>query len=819
MNANNTMLGRLFFGRFSSIGAMCALLTAPLAAVGQTTTGAADEVDAEVSVTDYGTVDLAVQDTDLAQVLQMLSIQSRKNIITSKNVSATVTANLYDVTFHEALDAILRVNGYRYIEQGNFIYVYTEAEYAQIEKDSRKTESRIFELNYLSGTDANEFVTPLLSDVGQASFRGDVQPGMKPDVTDGGADSYSFGPKLVVNDYAENLDAIAELLAQLDSKPQQVLVEAAIVQTSVDESNAFGIDFSVISDLDFTDLVNPLTPVTNLLSGSDSSTGFQPADNEARGVQSNVGNTTGPGGLKIGVLNDDIAVFLRVLDEVTDNTVLARPKVMALNRQRAEVLVGARVGYLSTTATETTTTQTVEFLDTGIQLVFRPFISPDGDIRLELKPSVSEASLRTVTDANGVQVTIPDELTNEMTTNVRVRDGQTLVLGGLFRESALNTRRQIPILGDIPVLGWAFKGQDDTVSRQEIIFLITPSIMHDEMIAEMGDAAEAGMQAARVGMRSGLLGFSRERMIANHNQDAATAMAAGDTKRALHHVNTSLRLNARQPEVIKMREQLTGELQGAHDPSLLERAVRKQMGSALAPATGESFASGSGFMRVPTPRSPSGRLAAPSVGAGTDASMTSSEGTGDSSFDPYSTTPTMTDSTAGDPEAGDVTGDPMSEEGWNAEPIIEPVTDATPSNPDLSMNSDSSFSTEFEGGASQSDQALTDAEPMFNDEPQVAADPDEEWLEQLGFGDTDQSQPGATESASSSWAFQGRWSSHDNSRFFEEFMRGFYLRLGLSSFDQFTSPTPFQPADPSSATIDTLELTGVPDSDSASAPK
>ncbi|MFZ8926421.1 MAG: hypothetical protein ACO3CU_06655, partial [Candidatus Nanopelagicales bacterium] len=93
----------------------------------------------DVVVDDFGTVDISVQDTDLAQVLQMLSLQSRKNIITSKRVSARVTANLYDVTFKEALDAILHVNGYGYIEQGNFIYVYTLEEIAELEKAARKT--------------------------------------------------------------------------------------------------------------------------------------------------------------------------------------------------------------------------------------------------------------------------------------------------------------------------------------------------------------------------------------------------------------------------------------------------------------------------------------------------------------------------------------------------------------------------------------------------------------------------------------------------------------------------------------------------------
>lgn len=122
--------------------------------------------------------------------------------------------------------------------------------------------------------------------------------------------------------------------------------------------------------------------------------------------------------------------------------ILARPRVMALNRQRSHILVGEKVGYLSTTQTETTATQTVQYLDTGIKLIFRPFISKDGSIRMELAPSVSEATLRQVTTDAGGGMVIPDEKTNEVTTNVRVKDGQTLVLGGLFQEKTTISRRR-----------------------------------------------------------------------------------------------------------------------------------------------------------------------------------------------------------------------------------------------------------------------------------------------------------------------------------------------------------------------------------------
>ena len=256
---NSTSVERRLIARVGAVCAAWAGLCAP--ALGQNWKS---EEGPDVKVSEYGTVDLAVQDTDLAQVLEMLSIQGRKNIIASNSVSATVSANLYDVTFYEALDAILRVNGYGYIEQGNFIYVYTQGELEQI----GRTESRIFELEYLSATDADEFIKPLLSEKGQSSARGDVQAGFLPSTSDGGADSYAYNVKLVVNDYPENLDKIAELLRVLDIPPQQVLIEATILQTSLDEDNAFGVDFSLIADMDFTDLSNPLSPVTDLLKGA-----------------------------------------------------------------------------------------------------------------------------------------------------------------------------------------------------------------------------------------------------------------------------------------------------------------------------------------------------------------------------------------------------------------------------------------------------------------------------------------------------------------------------------------------------------------------
>src|SRR5437868_4924782 len=98
----------------------------------------------EVSVSDAGTVEIHVNDANLVEVLRMMSLQSQKNIIASKDVRGTVTANLYDVTVREALDAILHANGYAYREKGSFIYVYTAKEIAEIEKAERQMKTEVF---------------------------------------------------------------------------------------------------------------------------------------------------------------------------------------------------------------------------------------------------------------------------------------------------------------------------------------------------------------------------------------------------------------------------------------------------------------------------------------------------------------------------------------------------------------------------------------------------------------------------------------------------------------------------------------------------
>ncbi|MBY0262457.1 MAG: hypothetical protein K2Q20_08945, partial [Phycisphaerales bacterium] len=173
-------------------------------------------------------------------------------------------------------------------------------------------------------------------------------------------------------------------------------------------------------------------------------------------------------------------------------------------------------------------------------------------------------------DAKGATVTIPDEVTQELVTNVNVRDGQTVVLGGLFTENMTFTRRQVPWAGDLPIIGAAFRGNEDSTVRSEIIFLITPTIVTDTMLAGAADRAGGDIDRIRTGTRQGLLPWSREKMTDTLNVEAEKLAREGNFDKALWNLQRSLSLNSNQPEAYRLRERITGQRERWGTSSMLE---------------------------------------------------------------------------------------------------------------------------------------------------------------------------------------------------------------------------------------------------------
>jgi len=477
---------------------------------------------------------------DIADFLKLLSKASHKNIIPSPQVRGPISVSLFDVTFKEALDAVLLVNGFAYEEKGPFIFVYTIKEMSELEAKSRQVETRLYKLNYIPAKDVSGLISPLLSNDGEVT----TSPEAGQPKTETG-EGWAVNNYVVVRDYPEQLEQVAKLIKELDRRPPQVLVEATIMVASLEDINELGIDLNVLGGVNFEAASGAVDSVPSdavSLSGTETSvlTGF-------------AGNVTS-GGLSIGIVKNNIGLFIAALESITDVVTLGNPKVLTLNRQQGKVIVGNRDGYITTQVSQTTATQTVEFLETGTQLTFRPFVMSDGYIRMELNPKDSDG---------GVQVTgtftLPSESTAEVTTNVLVKDGHTIVIGGLFREKTTLSRSQVPLVGNIPFIGDFFRSTNDTSTKEEVIFLITPHLVEEE--ADYAAAEEVLERTNQwvFGVREGVQWHSRERLAAAHYNWAMQHEAAGRLDKALWDAKLAAHISPCFMDAIQLKDRLQGE--------------------------------------------------------------------------------------------------------------------------------------------------------------------------------------------------------------------------------------------------------------------
>lgn len=504
-----------------------------------------------------------MQETPIEQALYFFSLQTKKNIIASKNVKGTVTVNLYNVTFEEALDAMLRPNGFDYIQKGAFIYVYTAEELAEIRKRDRHTVSKVVRLKYTTALDASVLIKPMLSSVGQIAVTPAALNGLAEGNTDTGGMNYAASDLVVINDFQENVDMVMAGLAEIDVRPKQVLIESTVLNASLDDENALGIDLITVSGADFSSLTSAgfTTGSGGGSGGSGGSTGTP--INGPNGIYNNfLGDQTQlntgtdfassvpSGGLSVGFLSNNISFFMRALETVTDVTVVANPKILALNKHKGEVHIGQKLGYLTTSTTTTTTQQTVQFLDVGTKLIFRPYITDDGYVRMEIHPEDSTGAI----DSRGV----PQTTTTEVTSNVMIKDGRTIVIGGLFSESTTASKGQVPVIGNIPLLGVPFRKTDDKTHRQETIVLVTPHIINDDTsYYEESLREQEDVQRMQLGNRAGLQPWGRDRIAHLWYTKAVEEAGKGDVEKALMYIDWALNTNQRLLEAIKLREQLT----------------------------------------------------------------------------------------------------------------------------------------------------------------------------------------------------------------------------------------------------------------------
>jgi len=507
--------------------------------------------------------------------LRVLGALYKKNIVPSSNVDGPLTIRrLYDVTFEQALNSILGY-GFKYDQEGNFVKVYTAEEYKKIKTDPERMIYKVFTLYYISAAEAMKLITPVLSGVGsiQGSSPPETTVSTGESISGGtaGGDTMALNDHLVIEDYPENIAEVEKLLKQLDIRPKQVLVEATILSATLNEGMKMGVDLNLLAgvSLDGTDATADLVSGDTVSRGT---AGTTPIGQLGQGIANGspietFGFAASLGsGLRIGITTGDVAAFITALETVTDTTILANPKILAVNKQLGQVYIGTKIGYNSqTTQTQTSTTQQVSFLDTGTKLSFRPYIGDDGYIRMDIHPKDSSGTLK----AND----IPDESSTELATNVMVKDGQTIVIGGLFRDVVVTSRSQIPLLGDLPLVGALFRGTSDTTQRQEVIVLLTPHII-DEPEETNSDARVDDIRRKRFGAKEELQWAGKARLVEDRYAKAARFYVEGDTEAAMKELDYVLELRPSYLEAIRLKEKIIAET----NPDELDNIERIMLG-------------------------------------------------------------------------------------------------------------------------------------------------------------------------------------------------------------------------------------------------
>ena len=306
-----------------------------------------------------------IQDADIRDVLELLSEQGSLNILPSPNVLGKVSASLNGVSLDTALAAILRSTGYMAKHDGKFIYVGTPEDFKQMDQFADNIGTRVYHLNYVRADDIKNLVTPLLTPtVGSISVTAPANEGIASDSSKAGGNQFAGGEAILVHDFVAVLDQIEQVISDVDRKPAQVAIEAMILKVTLDDNYSFGVDFAFLRN----------NPNVKLFTGS---------------PLPSLGGIKPDGGLQFGYLDSSTAAFVSALETIGDTNVIASPRLMVIDKARAEILIGNQDGYVNSTITETSTAQNVQFLETGAQLRLRPFISSDGLVRMEVHPELS----------------------------------------------------------------------------------------------------------------------------------------------------------------------------------------------------------------------------------------------------------------------------------------------------------------------------------------------------------------------------------------------------------------------------------------------
>lgn len=457
------------------------------------------------------TIFLDLRDINVVDVFKFLAVQGNLNIVTSKNVQGRSTLVLNRVSIQDALDILVISNQLAYEIKGDIIYIMTEDEYLQMYgknfNDKRKVLTRYLKyakpayalttlqaiqsgvgkivIDEDSGAvvmiDTNEKLLQMNSVLDEMEGKSDtevvelqyaeakgLEAQLKAQIDAKGVGSVYADERsnqLVVNAYSDRMKQILPVVKALDKREKAVLIEARILQLTLNPKFDMGINWTkVFRDLSNNELFRNVNlqqsfPIDTTVStaGSLSSIGIGQVD---------------PG---------EFEIAMKAMKEVQNTKTLANPRMMVLNRQAAKINIGDRIPYVVTTSTgsgaNVSVSEDIRFIDVGVILEVTPVISDNGFITMKIRPEIS-SQINTLTTPTDNKIPIVNKTFIE--SSVIVQDGVSVILGGLRRDELSENNKGVPFLMDIPYLGNAFKSRNESMIKTEIVIIITPKIVTGE---------------------------------------------------------------------------------------------------------------------------------------------------------------------------------------------------------------------------------------------------------------------------------------------------------------------------------------------------
>ncbi len=414
------------------------------------------------SVTENGGVGVReFQGDDVGQVLRLLARQAKVNMVVSEAVQGTVTMRLEDVTALQAIEIIAKAKGLFLDKIDSVYYIKTVAE-----RTAEPTESDSYQFSYARAKDIVTVVAPQLSskDAMQIDERTNT---------------------IFFRETRGNIDNVRRLLAQIDKPTKQVMIEARLVEVTANPKQAYGINWGGV-------LGGPSNPQTiSYGAGGGAATPATPGANGTATTNFNFGNPGNKnflgsfGSLLAGqfaILSvPQMSVTIQALNEDADAEFLANPRVVTADNQKATIEISRAqpVAKLQFN-TQTASSEFSGFEDKkfGNKLEVLPSVNKDNFITLNVKPEISnKVGDQVFTSPGGGSVASPIIDTRTLNSNVLIKSGDTLAIGGLMQDEVIKSRTKVPVMGDVPVLGYLFQSRSNARVKRNLLVFVTPTII------------------------------------------------------------------------------------------------------------------------------------------------------------------------------------------------------------------------------------------------------------------------------------------------------------------------------------------------------